>query len=278
VQAPRRERSQAQRALPAPASRARQRGHGRGPAVGDHGQTAVAAQHTRLVAGAGTHAPGARAWRSPRARQAQAGLAGRCAAGAARGADQGPEGKAWRAAGIPPSVARPLTSAQGQRGLCSQEDVTYHRAPETSQGPAGVRLTCRFATVEPGRPSRSEATSAGADGGRKPQGPCTKGGRRMTRWGDAQRREELAPRVRRRPEGMPRRKPRGEHPLGTLQRGGAAGDCFLRGRAKVRTECSWTVLASHLRRVLHRVERPRLRAALRGAGPVRNRVGQVASP
>jgi hypothetical protein len=30
----------------------------------------------------------------------------------------------------------------------------------------------------------------------------------------------------------------------------------------VRTECSWTILADNLRRVLNRVERPRLIAAL----------------
>jgi hypothetical protein len=61
---------------------------------------------------------------------------------------------------------------------------------------------------------------------------------------------------------MKRRKTLVEHPFGTMKRGGDAGDFFMRGLEKVRTECRWTVLAYHLRRVLHLVEMPRLIAAL----------------
>jgi hypothetical protein len=50
----------------------------------------------------------------------------------------------------------------------------------------------------------------------------------------------------------------------TMKRWWDAGYGRMRGLEQVRTACSWTVLAYHLRRVVHRVERPRLRAALGG--------------
>jgi hypothetical protein len=53
-----------------------------------------------------------------------------------------------------------------------------------------------------------------------------------------------------------------EPPFGTMKRGWDAGYVLRRGLEKVRTECSLTVLAYNLRRVLNRVERPRLIAAL----------------
>jgi hypothetical protein len=69
-------------------------------------------------------------------------------------------------------------------------------------------------------------------------------------------------RVRRRPEVMKQRKQLVEHPFGTMKRWWDAGYCLMRGLEKGRTECSWTVLASNLRRVLNLVEMPRLIAAL----------------
>jgi Transposase DDE domain len=69
-------------------------------------------------------------------------------------------------------------------------------------------------------------------------------------------------RVRRRPEVMKQRKQLVAQPFGTLQRWWDAGYCLLRGLEKVRTECSVTVLAYNLRRVLNLVEMPRLLAAL----------------
>jgi hypothetical protein len=74
--------------------------------------------------------------------------------------------------------------------------------------------------------------------------------------------EEREQRVRRRPEGMRPRKPPVEHPVETRKRWWDAGYVFMRGLEKVRTECSWTVLMYNLRRGLHRVEMPRLLAAL----------------
>jgi len=74
--------------------------------------------------------------------------------------------------------------------------------------------------------------------------------------------EEREPRVRRRPEVMKRRQELVEPPLGTMNRWGDAGYFFMRGLEKVRTECSVTVLAYNLRRVLNLVAMPQLMAAL----------------
>ena len=84
----------------------------------------------------------------------------------------------------------------------------------------------------------------------------------------------MAQRVRSRPEGMKRRKTLVAPPFGTMKRGWDAGSFVMRGLEKVRTECSVTVLAYNLRRVLTLVEMPQLIAALRGAGSGRNGGGE----
>jgi hypothetical protein len=116
-------RAERPRALTAPASRARPRGTGRGTAVGDHGQRAVDRTPTRILAHAVPNAPGDRAGRSPRARQAQAGLGCPLAAVAEVGSAHGAEVTTGLAAGLPPSVARPSTAAHQQLGLFRQAAV-----------------------------------------------------------------------------------------------------------------------------------------------------------
>jgi Transposase DDE domain len=74
--------------------------------------------------------------------------------------------------------------------------------------------------------------------------------------------EAMEQRVRRRPEVMRQRQQLVEHPFETMKRWWDAGYFFMRGLEKVRTECSLTVLASNLRRVVNLVEMPRLLAAL----------------
>jgi transposase len=120
-QAQLRSRSQEQRSLTDPESRSMQRGKGRDTAVGDNVQTAVDAQHKLMVACDVTNDPSDRDGLSPMARQAKAVLACRCDAVADMGYDQGHEVKAWLEAGSTPYVSRPLTSANGKRGLCSGE-------------------------------------------------------------------------------------------------------------------------------------------------------------
>ena len=124
------------RSLRAPERRARPRGTGRGPEVCANGQTAVARQPPRMVAHDVPNAPSDRDGRRPMALQTTAVLGSPCDAGAEGGDDPGQAGTTGRAAGLPPAVPRPSTAAG---------------ATETSQGPAGERLTCRFDAVEHGR-------------------------------------------------------------------------------------------------------------------------------
>jgi len=174
----------------------------------------------------------------------------------------GEEVKTCLEAGITPYIARPVTSANQKLGLFSKDDFTYDGATDTYQCPAGAQLTFRFVTVELGRHIRSDATSACKACPLKPQCTRNKGGRRLTRWVDAHLLEAMEQRVRRRPEVMRQRKQLVEHPFGTMKRWWDAGYFFMRGLEKVRTECSLTVLACNLRRVLNLVEMPRLLAAL----------------
>jgi hypothetical protein len=51
-----------------------------------------------------------------------------------------------------------------------------------------------------------------------------------------------------------------------MNRGGDQGSCLMRGVARVRPECSLTVLADHLRRVLHLVAMTRLLASFGSGG------------
>jgi hypothetical protein len=189
----------------------------------------------------------------------------------------GEEGKPCLEAGLTPSVTRPSTSATQKLGRFRKDDCTYDGATDTSPCPAGARLTCRFATVELGRHSRYDATSACKACPRKSQCTRNKGGRRLPRWGDARLLEAMAQRVRSRPEVMQPRRQRVAHPFGTMQRWWGAGSLLMRGLAKVRTECSVTGLAYTLRRVWNLVERPRLLAALgcAGHGPNLGRAGSL---
>jgi hypothetical protein len=243
-----------------------QRGQGPGPAVCDHVQPAVDRQPQRMVANDGPKDPGARAGLRPLAWPATDLLGGPCEAVAAVGDDHGEAGTTGLAAGLPPSSARPVPAAHQKRGRFTQEDCLEDGASDTSPCPAGARRTCRCATVALGRPIRSDATSAGPAGPRTPQGPRHTGGRRLPRWVDEPLCEEMAQRVRRRPEVRKQRQQRVEPPCGTMKSWWDAGSCLMRGWEQVRTACSVTVLADTLRRVVHLVERPRRRAARGGAG------------
>jgi len=209
-----------------------------------------------------TYDPGDRDWLRPMALQAKVVLGCPFDAVAEVGYYHGEEVKTCLEAGITPYVARPITSANQKLGLFSKDDFTYDGAIDTSHCPAGERLTFRFATVEPGQPIRSDATSAGSACPLKP--PCTRntGGQRLTRWVDDHLWEAMEQRGRRRPEVMKQRTPLVEHPCGTMQRWWDAGSFVMRGLEKVRPELSVTILADNLRRGVNLVEMPRLLAAL----------------
>jgi hypothetical protein len=256
------QRGEAHRSRTAPERRAMPRGQGRGTEVCDTVHTAGDAQDTRLIANDVANAPGDRARRSPMALQAKAVLGGTVAAVADGGSSHGADVQPWLDAGLTPSRARPITSANKQRGRFSTEDCTDDGATDPSQWPAGARLPCRFATVARGRHLRSYATAACKPWALKQQGTRHTGGRRLTRGVEEPLWDAMAQRVRRRPKV---RKPRTqwvEHPCGTMQRWWEQGDCLRRGVEKGRTKCRVTVLADNLRRVVNIGGIPQRMAAL----------------
>jgi hypothetical protein len=259
-------RGQAQRALTAPDRRARPGGAGGGPAVCAHVQTAVEAPHQRIGAGAGTPEPTDRDGLSPRAVDATAVLGGPCEAVAEVGDDQGQDVQPGLHVGMTPSMARPITAATQPLGRFSPDEGPDEAAADPDGGPAGAGRRGRVATIALGRHRRDEATAAGRTWRLTAQ--CTRhpGGRRSTRGVDAPRLEPLAQRVPARPEIMPPRNALVEPPVGTMQRRWTQGSCLRRGVAQVRAALRVTVLADHLRRVLPRVDRPRLLASLGEGG------------
>jgi DDE family transposase len=120
----------------------------------------------------------------------------------------------------------------------------------------------RFATLEMGRPRRDYATAAYRTCPLKAQCTRNNGGRRITRWVDEPRLEQMAQRVHAHPATMKQRKALEEPPLGTMKRGWHQGSFLRRGVAKVRAEFRLTVLAYHLRRVWNLVAMPRLLTSL----------------
>jgi hypothetical protein len=132
-----------------------QLGKGRGTEVGYNVQTAVDRKPKLIVANDVTNAPGARDWLRPMALQAQDILGGPFDAVADGGYDHGVAVQTCLEAGIPPYVARPITSANQKLGLFSKDDFPSDGATATSQCPAGERLTFRFDAVEHGRHLRS---------------------------------------------------------------------------------------------------------------------------
>jgi hypothetical protein len=142
---------EAQLALTAPESRAMKLGTGRGTEVCSSVQTAVDSKPRRIIAHDGANEPGDRDWLSPMALQVKAVRGCTCDAVADGDYYHGEEVKACLEAGITPYIARPITSANQKLGLFSKDDCTYDGATDTSECPAGERLTCRFATVDLGR-------------------------------------------------------------------------------------------------------------------------------
>jgi transposase len=207
-----------------PDSRAMKLGNGRGTEGCDNVHTAVDSKPKLILAGEVTNETSDGDWLSPMALEAKAVLERPFEVVAAMGYDHGDEVTACVEAGITPYVARPITSATQRLGLFSTDDLHDDGATATDQCPAGARLTCRFATVEVGRPMRDDATSVCKACALKQACTRSKEGRRITRWVEEPRLAEMAPRVRRRPEVMKRRKTLVEHAFGTMKRWWDAGD------------------------------------------------------
>src|ERR1700730_10419604 len=76
-------------------------------------------------------------------------------------------------------------------------------------------------------------------------------GRRISRWVDEKLLEDMARRVRARPEMMRRGQQLSEPPFGTIKRAMNQGYFLMRGLNKVGAEMSLTVLSYNLKRVIN---------------------------
>jgi macrodomain Ter protein organizer (MatP/YcbG family) len=147
-------------------------------------------------------------------------------------------------------VPKPRTSANEKRGLYTKEQFRYDGESDSYVCPGAQRLDFRFQTEEKGRVIRYYSTPACKTCPLKAKCTQNKRGRRITRWVDEHLLEEMAERLKQKPEIMQQRKQLCEHPFGTMKRGMDAGYFLTKGLVKVRAEFSLTVLAYNLKRAL----------------------------
>src|SRR5947207_825934 len=163
----------------------------------------------------------------------------------------GAEVKQCAEAGITTYIPKPLTSVNQKRGLFTKQDFVYDEAKDCYRCPQGAELTYRYESFEQNRLIRYYTTSKCRDCPLKARCTTNSRGRRITRWVDEKLLEEMARRVRARPEVMRRRQQLSEPPFGTIKRAMGHGYFLMRGLNKVSAEMSLTVLSYNLKRVIN---------------------------
>ncbi len=164
----------------------------------------------------------------------------------------GAEVKQCAEAGITTYIPKPLTSVNQKRGLFTKQDFVYDEAKDCYCCPAGEELTYRYESFEQNRQIRYYTTSKCRDCPLKARCTTNKRGRRISRWVDEKLLEEMARRVRARPEVMRRRRQQlSEPPFGTIKRAMGHSYFLMRGLNKVGAEMSLTVLSYNIKRVIN---------------------------
>src|SRR3989441_1800620 len=130
----------------------------------------------------------------------------------------GAEVKQCAEAGITTYIPKPLTSVNQKRGLFTKQDFVYDQAQDCYRCPQGGELTYRYESFEQNRLIRYYTTSKCRDCPLKARCTTNSRGRRITRWVDEKLLEDMARRVRARPEVMRRRQQLSEPPFGTIKR------------------------------------------------------------
>lgn len=162
----------------------------------------------------------------------------------------GAEVKQCADAGITTYIAKPLTSVNKKRGLFTKQDFQYDQEKDCYHCPQGEELTFRYDAIEANRHIRYYATPQCRGCPIKEKCTTSKAGRRITRWVDEQLLEEMARKVRARPELMKQRQQIVEHPFGTIKRAMNQGYFLMRGLKKVGAEMSLTVLSYNIKRTI----------------------------
>ncbi len=160
----------------------------------------------------------------------------------------GAEVKQCAEAGIIAYIPKPLTSVNRKRGLFIKQDFVYDEAKDCYRCPQGEELTYRYESFEQNRQIRYYTTSKCRDCPLKSKCTTNSRGRRITRWVDEKFLEDMARRVRARPEVMRRRQQLAEPPFGTIKRAMGHGYFLMKGLNKVGAEMSLTVLSYNIKR------------------------------
>jgi hypothetical protein len=163
----------------------------------------------------------------------------------------GTEVKQCLGAGITTYIPKPITSVNQKRGLFTKQDFVYDEAQDCYRCPAGAELTFRYESFEQNRQIRYYTTSKCLNCPLKAQCTTNARGRRITRWVDEKLLEDMARRVRARPELLRRRQQLSEPPFGTIKRAMGQGYFLMKGLNKVGAEMSLTVLSYNLKRVIN---------------------------
>ena len=163
----------------------------------------------------------------------------------------GAEVKQCAEAGITAYVPKPLTSVNRKRGLFTKQDFVYDEVKDCYRCPAGEELTYRYESFELNRQIRYYATAKCLGCPLRSKCTTNQRGRRISRWVDEKLLEDMARRVRARPEMMRRRQQLSEPPFGTIKRAMGHSYFLMRGLHKVGAEMSLTVLSYNIKRVIN---------------------------
>lgn len=226
--------------------------HHRSTEVGYNVQTAVDEKHQLIVEHEVTNDPTDHAHLAEMALRAKETLGvEQLEVVADMGYYDGPEVKQCAEAGITTYIPKPITSVNQKRGLFTKQDFVYDEAKDCYRCPQGEELTYRYESFELNRQIRYYATAKCLGCPIKAKCTTNQRGRRISRWVDEKLLEDMARRVRARPEIMRRRQQLSEPPFGTIKRAMGHGYFLMRGLNKVGAEMSLTVLSYNLKRVIN---------------------------
>src|SRR5437773_5739760 len=231
--------------------------------VGYNVQTAVDEKHQLIVEHQVTNDPTDHAHLAEMALRAKATLeVEKLEVVADMGYYDGAEVKQCAEAGVTTYIPKPITSVNKKRGLFTKQDFSYEEEKDCYLCPAGAALTYRYQSFEQNRQIRYYTTRKCRDCPIKHRCTTNQRGRRITRWVDEKLLEDMARRVRARPELMRRRQQLSEAPFGTIKRAMGHSYFLMRGLNKVGAEMSLTVLTYNLKRVINILGVKKMIAAL----------------
>lgn len=166
---------------------------------------------------------------------------------------------------IVPYVPQTNSSTNKKVGLYTKEDFRYDAENDCYWCPAGEALRfSRCGTNRHRRKMRYYTTKACTTCALKSKCIRSKGCRRIQRWEHEEVLENLAQRLRAKPDKIKQRKALVEHPFGIIKWSMDQGYFLTRRLCKVRTEMSLTMLAYNMKRVMGLMSIEQLLAALPG--------------